>query len=537
MPKIADRIVVLWGWRRFLLSLVAGGASALALPPFGAFPLLFLTFPVLIWLLDGATPARSGRFLARVLPPFLVGWSFGFGYFLAGLWWIGAAFLVDADQFAWAMPLAVIALPAGLALLWGLGAAVARLVWPEGWVRIVIFAVCLSGVEWLRGHLLSGFPWNAVGYALTPAPLFMQSASLIGIWGLTLAACLIFAAPALLADAGRPGRGRWVFIGVAILLLAAHVGYGAWRLSSASDATVPDIHLRIVQPAIPQDDKWRPEKGDEILKRYLDLSDGATAPGRTGIASVTHLIWPESAFPFLLTERPEALAAIAALLPDGTTLITGAARRDPSAGDARGAPVFNSVYVIDDKGEIRGAYDKVDLVPFGEFLPFRSLFESLGLRQLIALPGGFAAGTARRTLEVPGAPLMQPLVCYEIIFPGAVIAPGPRPGWLVNVTNDAWYGNTPGPRQHLLQAQVRAVEEGLPIARAANSGISAIIDAYGRITRSLPLGDVGILDGDLPQALVPPLYARFGDLVFLALLGLSLLSAACGQLTSILRRN
>jgi apolipoprotein N-acyltransferase len=319
--------------------------------------------------------------------------------------------------------------------------------------------------------------------------------------------------------------------------LVAHVGYGVVRLAAASDAVVPGVHLRIVQPALAEADKWRKEKGDEILKRYLEMSDGATSPERSGIGSVTHLIWPESAFPFLLTERPDALAAIAALLPPGTTLITGAARRELAGAADPAAQVFNSVYVIDDKGEVRGAYDKVNLVPFGEYLPLRSFFEALRIRQMIALPGGFAAGTDRRTLDVPGAPPAGPLICYEVIFPAGVIAPGARPGWLVNLTNDTWFGDTPGPRQHLLQAQVRSVEEGLPLVRAANSGISAIVDAYGRVRASLALGQTGILDGELPVGLGPTLYASYGDRIPAGLLVLALLLALSGQLTSNLRRN
>jgi apolipoprotein N-acyltransferase len=538
MSRIADRIIVLWGWRRFLLALIAGGLSALALPPFDFFPVLFVTFPVFVWLLDGATPPRGAGIVRRALPAAIVGWTFGFGYFLAGLWWIGAAFLVDGDRYAWLMPIAVVILPAGLALYWGIGAALARAFWPEGWSRILVFAIALTVAEWLRGHLFTGFPWNAVGYALTPLPVMMQSAALVGVWGLTLAAFIVFAAPATLAASGRrERRGSWIFIAVAGLLLVAHVGFGIFRLSGASDAVVPNVHLRIVQPALAEADKWRKDKGDEILKRYLELSDGATSPERSGIASVTHLIWPESAFPFLLTERPDALAAIAALLPEGTSLITGAARKEPTGASDTQSQVFNSVYVIDDKGEVRGAYDKVNLVPFGEYLPFRGFFEALGIRQLIALPGGFAAGLDRRTLDVPNAPPVGPLICYEIVFPGAVIAPGARPGWLVNLTNDTWFGDTPGPRQHLLQSRVRAVEEGLPLVRAANSGISAIVDAYGRIQQSLGLGAAGILDGALPVSLPPTPYAAFGDTIPLALLILALIATICGQLTANLRRN
>jgi apolipoprotein N-acyltransferase len=257
------------------------------------------------------------------------------------------------------------------------------------------------------------------------------------------------------------------------------------------------------------------------MNRYVALSSSDAG----GLGGVTHLIWPESAFPFLLTEQPVALAAIADLLPPGATLITGGARGDRGTGRL---VVYNSIYVLDDRADVLATYDKVHLVPFGEYLPFGEILRRLGLRQLIALPSGFTPGAGLHSLNVPNAPVMGPLVCYEVIFPGAVIAPGMRPGWLVNVTNDAWYRDTPGPYQHLQQARVRAVEEGLPLVRAANSGISAIVDPHGRLVASLPFGRVGVLDGGLPQALSPTLYARFGDRIFFIMLVATLALLAAG---------
>ncbi len=532
MRSFANLIIVLWGWRRFAVALAAGGLSALALPPFSFFPVLWLTFPVFVWLIDGATAAEGAGLLRRLLPAAIVGWSFGFGFFLAGLWWVGLAFLAEADVFGWLMPFGVVGLPAYLALYWAFGAALARLFWSDGWSRVVTFAVALSIAEWLRGHLFTGFPWNAVGYALTPMPLMMQSAALVGIWGLTLAACFIFAAPVLLVAEGGASRkaGRVAFACAAGLLLA-HLGFGAVRLAGGPDALVPDVHLRVLQPNIPQGERWGIAEADAVMQRYVSLS--GAGKGAAGLAGVTHLIWPESAFPFLLTERPSALTAIANLLPPGVTLITGAARaewppRDVPAGDQ--PSVFNAIYVIDDGGEILDAYDKVHLVPFGEYIPFGGLLRWLGLRQLITLPGGFTPGSGRRALTVPGAPLAAPLVCYEIVFPGDVLPAGARPGWLINVTDDSWFGDTPGPYQHFLQARVRAVEEGLPLVRSADSGISAIVDAHGRVIASLGLNEMGVVDGGLPVALSPTPYGRFGDLIFSVLL---VLSAASAMLTKV----
>ncbi len=499
------------GWRRALIGIGAGALSALALPPIGFFPILLVTLPAFVLLLDGATPNPASGFLRRRLPAFWTGWCFGFGYFLGGLWWIGAAFLADAGAFVALMPLAVLLLPAGLALFWGVASAIARLVWPAGWGRILILGAALSLAEWLRGHVLTGFPWNAFGYTLMPAPVLMQGAALVGLWGMTLAAFLIFMAPILLIDERRRRGNRITFVVLAALFLA-NLGYGAVRLTVAADVTVPGVKLRLVQPVLAQDEKWSPGRDNTVLQRYLSLS--ATGLKEDGPSPFTILIWPETALPFFLADQPNALAAIGALLPKGTTLITGAARSEPSADPDQASRVFNSIYVIDDEGVIRDFYDKVHLVPFGEYLPFDGLLSRLGLHQMVALPGGFDAGTRLRTLPLAGAPAFGPLICYEIIFPGAATNHRLRPHWLVNVTNDGWFGNTPGPYQHLQQASVRAVEEGLPFARAANTGISAIVDPYGRITASLRLGAAGIVDGLLPGALEETAYARFGDIPF-----------------------
>jgi apolipoprotein N-acyltransferase len=248
-------------------------------------------------------------------------------------------------------------------------------------------------------------------------------------------------------------------------------------------------------------------------------------------APFTHLIWPETAFPFLLAEKPNALATIGALLPEGTTLITGAARAEAGPGEDDEVRVFNSLQMIDSSGAIRASYDKVHLVPFGEYLPFEGLFRRIGLRQMVALPGGFDAGSRAVTLGVPGAPSFGSLICYEIIFPGAAIDVENRPGWLVNVTNDGWFGDTPGPWQHLHQAAVRAVEEGLPVARAANSGISAIIDPYGNLIATLGVGSFGVLDGPLPSALSATIYSNYRDHLYFALIILAWVVGSTGSFT------
>ena len=515
--SLAKTITVLWGWRRGLTAILAGAFGALAMPPFGVFPALAVSFTIAIWLLDGAHGAR-GRLAPALFAAAGTGWCFGFGYFLAGLWWIGSAFLVDAEQFGWLMPFAVIALPAGLALFHALGFALARLIWPAGATRILAFAVAMALVEWLRGHVLTGFPWNAFGYALAGEIHLAQSLALFGLPGLTLVAVAILASPATLAD--DPALGRWSrrapFLALAVLALMA--GAGALRLAVTTQPMVKDVRLRLMQPAVPQDDKFRPSLRDEIMKKYLELSNRATGPQSSGMSQVTHLIWPESAFPFLVSRDADALADISNLLQPKAVLLTGAGRaEDPLPGETT-TRYYNSLHVIDASGAILDSYDKVHLVPFGEYLPWQATLEAWGLNQITELRGGFTPGPRLRTLDVPGAPPVGVLVCYEAIFPGEAVDPGRRPGWLLNVTNDAWFGLTPGPYQHFLQSRARAIEEGLPLVRAANDGISAVIDPVGRIVASLPLGTTGVLDAPLPQAIAPPIYARVADRLFWVLL-------------------
>jgi apolipoprotein N-acyltransferase len=511
-------IVLSYGWRRWLIAFAAGALSALAMAPFNAWPVLFLTFPTLVWLIDGAgTGAWRGATEAAI-----TGWWFGFGYFLAGLYWIGYAFLVDAPTFGWLLPIAVIGVPAGLAVFTAFGCALARVIWTRGPLRILALGVALTTAEWLRGHVLTGFPWNTFGYALTSPLVFAQGAALVGIWGLTFLAVIIFASPATLADDRAESRRRWIPLALGVAALAGLGSFGAFRLAHTPTRLVDGVHLRIMQPNLQQDVRFNYAAKQQVLDRYIALSDRPSGPQSLGARDVTHLIWPESAFPFFLAREPDALAQITQLLHGGTVLITGAVRIGEPTGSADPA-VYNSIYVIDQAGSLVSFYDKVHLVPFGEYLPFQRLLESLGLQQLTKQRGGFIAGDRRRLISVPGAPLALPLICYEIIFPGEVTTKDRRAGWIINVTNDGWFGISSGPYQHLQQARVRAIEEGLPLVRAANTGISAVVDPLGRIINSLPLGAEGVIDAPLPQPIGAPIYARLGDVPAAMIVVISLL--------------
>jgi apolipoprotein N-acyltransferase len=501
-------VLLAWGWKRAAIALVAGALSALAMAPFNAWPVLLLTFPVAVWLIDGAGAGR----LRGIPAAAMAGWWFGLGYFVPGLYWIGNAFLVDAPTFGWLLPFAVLGLPAYLALFTALGFALARLMWTGDALRVISLAASLTLAEWLRGHALTGFPWNAFGYALAEPLALAQTGSLIGLWGMTFLAVAIFASPAVLIDGVSRGRKPWIAPALAFALLGAMAIFGAIRLNMHPTELRENVRLRIMQPNLQQDVKFNYSAKAEVMKKYLALSDRASGPQSTGVRDVNVLIWPESAFPFFLTREADAMAQIADFLPKGTVLITGSVRAPDAPPGMRVTRAYNSIYVIDHDGNVQSVYDKLNLVPFGEFLPFQDLLEKIGLEQLTRLQGGFIAGTRRRMLEIPGAPRALPLICYEIIFPGDIVNRNERPSWIINLTNDGWFGISTGPYQHLQQARLRAIEQGLPVIRAANTGISAVIDPLGRIVARLGLGLEGVLDSNLPSAIPPTLYARTGDI-------------------------
>ena len=500
------------GWRRLAATFGLGALSVLAMPPFGIWPVLFLTFPGLVLLLDGAaaTPGIGRRAGAAAA----VGWWFGFGYLLPGLYWIGGAFLVQADKFAVLMPFAITLLPAYLAAYFGAATGVASLVWRPGFERLLVLAVTISIGEWLRGHWFTGFPWNAIGYALTIDDALAQSASLVGVTGLTFWAVLVFVSPVGLAGADRSRKSGLAWVCLMAIGLAACFGWGEWRLTGTAPPDDQAVRLRLVQPNVPEKEKFESGSQRRIFDRILDLSRRDTSGRIDDLASTTLLIWPEEPLNFLLLDTPEALTGIGALLGGHTMLLTGAIRAETTGTPPR-RKYLNSLAVIDGAGRPLATYDKIHLVPFGEYLPYESVLGDVGLENLTRTAGGLAAGVNPRRLEAPGLPSLSPLICYEAIFPGEVVEPGTRPRWLLNVTNDAWFGEQTGPYQHFHEARIRAIEEGLPLVRVAITGISAIVDAKGRVRARLPLLTAGVLDGTLPAALPPTLYARYGDWILL----------------------
>jgi apolipoprotein N-acyltransferase len=497
MERLAGRVMLLWGVRRMLLAIAAGAVGALALPPIGFFAVLFVSFPLLVWLMDGLSSHPDGSRLSRLRSAFFLGWLFGFGYFVAGLWWLGNALLIEADEFAWAIPLAVLGLPALLAVFYGLATAVASALWSDGLGRLAALAFGFGVVEWLRSFVATGFPWNAIGYGAMPIPVMMQSAGVIGLFGVTTLAVFVFSIPALLGTR----RGLRAGLAIGITLFGIHLGYGAYRLNftlKPSDAVQDDAVVRLVQPVVDQSRKLQNTDRDAIFEEHLALSD---AQPETGEERPDIIVWPETSVPFILTENQDALARIADVLDDGQVLVAGAVRVEYS-GPGSTPRYYNSVYVIDDEGQIVAASDKVHLTPFGEYVPYEDWLRDWGVDNLVSLPGGFTAAAVRSLLPLPDGRALYPLICYEVIFPQEISEDVSKASAILNITNDAWFGDTPGPYQHFLQARVRAVETGLPLIRGANSGISAVIDPLGRVSEGMAFNQKGFVDAPLRDATV-----------------------------------
>ena len=513
------------GWPLFGLAALSGAIGALALAPFDCLPALIVTMTVAVLLLDACASGADQGGWTSIRAAWLIGWWQGFGYFTAGLWWLGNAFLVDADQFAWALPLGVFGLPALLALFNACGFALARWLWSAHPVRIVTLAAALALSELLRGVVMTGFPWNAYGMALSSILPLAQTAALVGLPGLTMIMVGVAAAPATLLD-DAPLRQRLTAPVAALGLLACMTIGGLVRLDQPA-VMLEHVLLRVIQPIILQDDKFSMANAKAIMQTYIDLTLGDTHAASDPMDGVTHVIWPESSFPFILGREPLALQMIADMLKHKAILITGAIREERRISETPQGTVaqrhyYNSAQVVGADGSILASADKVHLVPFGEYLPFSDLLSQWGLRRFVTAPGSFSTGEALRRFDLPGLAGVTFLICYEAIFPAAVTPQNQRPSVLVNLTSDAWFGFSPGPHQHFAQARLRTIEEGLPMVRSANAGISAVIDPFGRILKALPLGQENALTSPLPQPLPPTLFAKtgFAPAMLLIVLGL-----------------
>ena len=510
------------GWPGRGLALVAGLAAGFAHPPFGVLPGL-LGYALLLALIDAESPRPLRSAVFR-------GWLGGVGYFAVAVHWITEPFMVDAKEQGWMAPFALILMAAGLALFWGGAALLYRALKTRGAVRVLVFAGCLAGFEWLRGHLLTGFPWDLPGETWRAGSAPSQAASVVGAYGLSWITVAIAAAPAVLVEK-HGWRPKAAAVAAAAAALASLYAFGLGRIENAATPHAGAPVIRVVQADIDQKDKWRPENLGLIFDTYAGLTARA-APRRPDI-----VIWPEGALPAVIDELIAPGSPYASRLRDaiapGQTLLMGANRA--GAGPDGAVRYFNSLVAFRREAEglrVTGVYDKHHLVPFGEYMPLPELATKVGFRSLVHMPDDFSAGPPSQPIAPWGAPAVQVLICYEALFPGVTRSgaarAGLRPAWILNISNDAWFGVTSGPLQHLNIASYRAIEEGLPIVRATPTGVSAIIDAYGRIAPGarLGLGDLGVIDAPLPPALEATPYTRGGDLYFAAMLLLSGLAAS-----------
>lgn len=512
------------GWRRLGLLVLAGLVAGLSVAPLHVLPALFLALPVWVWALDGAEAQRGWR---RVFgPAFRIGFAFGTGYFSVAFHWLGTAFFADGGPILWVMPFAILALAMLIALFWGLASSLAFALWSHGPWRIVTLAAALALAEWARGHMFSGFPFDLLGYALAVTDEMAQLAAVIGVYGMTLLVALLAMTPALI----WPGDGRgWPVrlapFALALAVLGAQFGFGAFRLQATPVETRTDLRMRLVQPMITEHTNWEKARPAEIIDRLISLSQMQTTPNDPGLAAVTHVVWPESALPFFLSSYPEAYARIGRMLPETALLLTGAAREDYRAAEdmpAAELPAYNAILALNSQGEVVASYDKSHLVPFGEYLPFPDLFAALGLRQFVPGANGWEAGDGRRLMALPGGPKLLALICYEIIFSGD-LGPGEKEAdMLFTITNDSWFDGSIGPAQHAAHARLRAVEEGMPLVRAANSGLTFATDPLGRVTASLAPGEIGVLDVVPSRRLAETPFTRMGYWPFWIASGLAL---------------
>ncbi len=484
----SERVVALTGWRALAACFVSGAVMALGFAPFHLWPVILVCLPVFYVLLYASPSVKVAA--ER-------GFFFGYGYFMAGTWWIANALMVDVAKFGWMIPFSVLGLSAVLALWFLLfGVLVYRLrkacplkasVAASSVPNVLRFAALWVVVEYLRSLGMFGFPWNLVGYMSLASLPVAQLASVIGTYGLGFLVVLVGLSPVLVA------RNRWMAL-MPVVIIAGAYGYGVIRIPPKFVMT--QTRIRVVQGAIPQSLKWSPEGSMESLRVYAALMS-RPAPAAPDVA-----VWPETAFPFTLRDGDGWPERLAKLLPNYGVLLTGAVRAEGHGADFK---IWNSLVAIDAQGRVQDWYGKHQLVPFGEFVPLRDV---LPLDKITPGDTDFSRGVGARTVTVEHVPPFSPLICYEAIFPSLAVNAQQRPAWLVNITNDAWYGDSPGPYQHLDMARMRAIEQGLPLVRAANTGISAVVDPYGRMVAVQPLGVRGVLDVLLPAPLSPTFYSR-----------------------------
>lgn len=475
--------------RKALFSFACGLLSAFALPPL-SWPILFIVgFGAFVGVLRSAGTAKQS---------FILSWCYAVGFHLAGLYWISASLFVDIARYIWVLPFSLLALPSYLALIFGAVSAALHGLRGKPILHAILLSVGLSLCEINRGWLMGGFPWNAYGYIWSDTLPVIQIVSVIGIYGLTLLTLLAATATSLLFIELK--KSHLIFFAFISILLSCMALWGEHRLSTTAITYHDQALVRLVQPAIEQSERRTAQQRVAALSKIVSLSTEQSEK------PITHLIWPETASPFFLNENAEARDALKRIIPKGGALLTGAPSRTFENDERK---FYNSLIVMNDKGSVIGSYDKSHLVPFGEFVPLRSILQTVPVAVDVIGTADFTPGSGAKTLRAPGMPSFSTMICYEAIFTGQIVDETDRPELLLQITNDAWFGNTSGPYQHLAMARVRAIEEGIPLIRVANSGVSAVVDPLGRILQSLDLNQRGIIDTAIPNALPAPFFTRW----------------------------
>lgn len=481
-----------------LSSLILGSIAVLALPPYHIFPILFISFTLLLLIMDKAETAKAS---------FAAGYWFGFGFFGFGLSWVGNALLVEPLKFGWLYPICLIAGGA----FFGLFTAIPTLLcYPFKKLEAKYFAFPAFWIlsEILRSFIFTGFPWNLLGSVMAFNTAALQTASLIGTYGLSLLVILLTSAPALYFKY-RTQTSIYASLGIIIGLSCFIFAFGEFRLKAYPDGGASETILRFVQPSIPQSMKWDKGELENNLKQYISLSQ------TEGLEKTDFVLWGETASAFALDMEDEYRNMVTAAIPENGYLVTGLVRYKFDNYDYY--QPMNSMFVLNKNGDIENYYDKTHLVPFGEYIPFRRYLPKW-VRPITNTIANFKAGTGHKNIKIGNYPGFGALICYEIIFPAEVVNKENKPDWLINLTNDGWYGESSGPYQHLTSTRLRAVEEGITIARTANSGISALISRTGEIIDSIPLNETGIKDIPLPQNLsMPTLYGKYRNIIPLTL--------------------
>lgn len=506
LTQALDRLRTLRARPR-LMAALCGALLGFAQPPFGFLPGLF-GYALLLWILEGDLGPKPKR------RAFFIGWLSAFVYYLVCCFWVAEAFLVDAETYGWMAPFAVTLLPAGLGLFWGLFGVVYLWLKPQGPRRVVFFAALFSAFEMFRGMALSGFPWDLSGATWKAGGAMSQTVSLIGVYGLGFLTVAMFASPAVLC-VKRGWKGNWPLVAAAAVFVVCFAA-GEIRLATTRIGTTRTV-VRLVQPAVSQKLKWTRGGFGSLFGAYVSMT---RAPSPAGGHAPDIVFWPEGALPITEDELFSAdswtAPVMAELLQNNQTLIMGTSRADI---DGRGRDIWrNSMMImrrLNGRTEIVGYYDKFKLVPFGEFTPFASLLNPLGFAALTHLDDGFTPGPRTHAVSFPGVPRFLPLICYEGIFPSLDMTEYHdvndvrRPQFIVNLSNDAWFGATSGPLQHLNLASYRSIEEGLPMIRSTPTGVSAVIGPLGRVNpqSQLNLGERGFRDVLLPDRVVPTFYS------------------------------